>query len=158
MTHEMTAAEQTAGCIDLARRFSGRFRIVYEEQVALWPPGERVWLARVACHGGHVGVQGGDRLVAFTNRPRLGRQLRALPFVIGAQGDAEVRIVFPVEFVELVLTLLRPRRRRQVSAAQRERLATMGAAHRFRRNDGVQGAFRGPESTRGGSGEARGDG
>ena len=134
-------------CLDLAALYGHRFRIVYEEQAGEWPVADRPWLARIACHGGHVGVQGGDRLHAFTDRPRIGAQLRALPFPERAQGDAEVRVVFHVDHLEAVLAILRPYRRRQVSEAERERLRAMGAAHRFGAGDGVQGDFPAPESS-----------
>ncbi len=115
-------------CIDLAERFGRRYRIRYEEQATEWPPADRPWLARIACRYGHVGVQGGERLYAFTDRPVIGRRLRGLPFVERAQGDAEVRVVFHVDHLAAVLAILKPYRRRQVSEAQRERLATMGCS------------------------------
>ena len=110
-------------CINLAERYGHRYRIVYEEQVAEWPVAERSWLARIACRYGHVGVQGGEFLHAFTDRARIGAKLRALPFVERAQGDAEVRIVFHVAHLAEVLAILRPFRRRQgLSEAQRAAL------------------------------------
>ena len=134
-------------CINLSERFGHRFRITFEEQVAEWPVAERPWLARIACKYGHVGVQGGDRLHAFTDRPRLGAQLRALPFIERAQGDVEVRVVFDASHLAAVLAILKPYRRRQVSAAERERLRAMGEAHRFQASHGVQGDLTAPEST-----------
>ncbi|MGH7787647.1 MAG: hypothetical protein ACRERC_12310 [Candidatus Binatia bacterium] len=143
-------------CIDLAATYGDRYRISSEPQAALWPPADRLWLARIACLHGHVGVQGGRRLVAFTDRARIGAQLRALPGIERAQGDAEVRAVFDVDHLSAVLALLRPYRRRQVSAAERARLAAMGAAHRFTAGDGLQGAFPAPESTQTGSADPQG--
>jgi hypothetical protein len=59
-----------------------------------------------------------------------------------------VRIVFHADHLAEVLVLLRPYRRRQVSEAERERLAAMGAADRFGPGDGVQSELTAPESTR----------
>ena len=133
-------------CINLAEQYGNRYRIAYEEQWAEWPAAERPWLARIACKNGHVGVQGGDRLHAFTDRPRLGAQLRALPFIERAQGDVEVRVVFDASHLAAVLAILKPYRRRQVSEAERERLRAMGEAHRFQASHGVQGDLTAPES------------
>lgn len=113
-------------CINLAerKRFSHRYRIGHEEQAAEWPPADRHWLARILCRYGHVGAQGGERLYAFTSRPRIGAQLRVLPFVEKAQGDAEVRVVFHLNHLAAVLAILKPYRRRQaLSNAQRAALA-----------------------------------
>lgn len=51
-----------------------------------------------------------------------GGRLRALPFIERAQGDTEVRVVFHVDHLAEVLAVLKPYRRRQVSAAERDRL------------------------------------
>jgi hypothetical protein len=136
-------------CLDLAACYGHRYRIVYEEQVAEWPAAERLWLARIACRHGHVGVQGGERLHAFTDRPRIGAQLRRLPFVEQAQGDVEVRIVFHLDHLDAVLALLKPYRRRQVSEAERERLRAMGSRTRFHagREGGLQSDFPASGST-----------
>jgi hypothetical protein len=139
----------TATCIDLAAQYGTRFRIAYESQAGEWPPADRVWLARIRCHGGHVGIQGGELLHAYTDRRALGRRLRALPGIIRAQGDAEVRVVFPVAMLDVVLAILRPYRRRQVSAAERARLAALSAVHGFGRGRGAitQGDFPAPGSS-----------
>jgi len=136
-----------SACIDLAERFGRRYRIASEEQAADWPLAERVWLAQIRCRFGHVGVQGGERLYAFTDRRRIGTTLRALPFLERAQGDDEVRVVFHVDHLDAVLAILKPYRRRQVSEAERERLRAAGAAHRFGPGDGLQSDFPPLEST-----------
>ncbi len=120
-------------CIDLAERYGRRYRIRHEEQAAEWPPADRPWLARIACRYGHVGVQGGERLHAFTDRPVIGRRLRALPFLDHAQGDQEVRVVFHVDHLAEVLAILRPYRRRQLSAEQRAAKAALLARVRPQR-------------------------
>lgn len=133
-------------CLDLAADYGHRYRITYEPQAAEWPPAERPWLARIACRHGHVGVQGGERLYAFTDRPRIGAQLRGLA-PERAQGDAETRIVFHVDHLDLVLAILRPYRRRQgLSEAQR---AALDAGRRlFLRRGAVENSdFPAPEST-----------
>ena len=117
-------------CIDLIAKAGRRYRTAYELPTDLrteahgWPRDDWPWLARILCHHGHVGVHGGERLYAFTDHPRIGAQLRALPFIERAQGDAEVRVVFHVDHQVAVLKVLKPYRRRQgLSDAQRAALA-----------------------------------
>lgn len=117
-------------CIDLPARYGATYRIGYED-VGETPLAERPWLAFIRCRHGRVGVHGGQRLYAFTDRSRIGAQLRRLPFVERKQGDAEVRVVFHHDHMAAVLELLKPYRRRQVSEAERLRLAGMG----FRKGD-----------------------
>ena len=119
-------------CIDLAERFGRKYRIGYEEQVDQWPVADRPWLARIRCLYGHVGVQGGERLHAFTDHRLIGRRLRRLPFVEQAQGDEEVRIVFHVEHLAEVLAILKPYRRRVLSEEQKAKQVARLAAHRFK--------------------------
>jgi hypothetical protein len=112
-------------CINLAARFGSQYRIAFEEQGAEWPVADRPWLARIVCRYGHVGVQGGDRLHAFSARRQIAGQLLRPPFAESAlDGDGEARIVFHVDHLKAVLALLKPYRRRQgLSDAQRAALA-----------------------------------
>lgn len=129
-----------ASCIDLAERYGKQYRIDYEPQSAQWPRTEHAWLARIRCQYGHVGVQGGERLYAFTDRPVIGGRLRRLRCVERAQGDLEVRVVFHVDHLAAILAILRPRHRRQFTEAEIERLKAVGAAHRFGQIHGAEGA------------------
>jgi hypothetical protein len=137
-----------SGCVDLATRFGDRYRLIHEEQVSEWPPAHRPWLARIVCRYGHVGVQGGERLYAFTDR-HVAASLRKLSFVEKTQGGSELRIVFHVDHLAAVLAILRPYRRRRLSPAERARLVAAGASHRFGTcaDDGVQSELPVPGST-----------
>lgn len=137
-------------CIDLAADYGSRYRIDYEPHVDQWPRIEHAWLARIRCLHGYVGVQGGDRLHAFTDRPVIGARLRRLPFVERSQGHAEVRIVFHVDHLAAVLAILKPYRRRQLTDEQRARLTATGRAAlaRNRAAVNVQGDSTALESSR----------
>lgn len=137
-------------CIDLAERFGQTFKIISEEQAGEWPVAERPWLARMACQYGHVGIYGGELLLAFTASRTMGRRLRALPFVLAARGDVEVVIRFHVDQLAGVLEILKPRRRRRVTEAERERLRTVGTPHRFAAGHGTERAETALESTQAG--------
>ncbi|MBX3027662.1 hypothetical protein KF840_22415 [bacterium] len=139
-------------CIDLSARYSRRYRIVFEPQAADWPVADRPWLARIACRHGYVGAQGGERLFAWTDRPRIGVHLRALPFVERALGDAEVRVVFHVDHLDAVLAILRPYRRRRLSEEHRAALVAAGTAAlaRHRAAANTQSDFPAPGSPQAG--------
>jgi len=112
-------------CVDLRERFGGRYRLIWEAEGATraqWAAGARAWLLQVSCRYGVIYPVGGALLAAWTDQPRIGARLRALPGVISARGDLEVTVTFHVDQVEAVFALLRPRRRRQVSSNQRARL------------------------------------
>ena len=134
-------------CVDLAARFGDRFRLNWEADdrtKLLWPREDHPWLYRIPCRYGHVGVQGGELLYAFSDRPRIGRQLRTLPFIERAAGDLEVRIVFQVDQLAAVLAILRPYRRRRLSNAARAELVDRGAATRFGSAEGTRRTERVP--------------
>jgi hypothetical protein len=62
---------------------------------------------------------GGEILQAMTNKPRIGTQLRNLPCVLHARGADEVVIRFHLDNIGAVLALLKPYRRRHLSATQK---------------------------------------
>lgn len=142
-------------CINLQERFGDRYRVGWEADgvtKALWPRKDWPWLMELQCHYGTVYPQGGDLLQAMTDRSRIARQLRALPCVLSARGDAETVVRFHVDDIEQVLAVLKPYRRRQVSEAERERLRAVGADHRFKPKaapDGSESDFSELESTNG---------
>lgn len=113
-------------------RFGRRYRIAWEAKGATkgqWPREEWPWLMELRCHRGKVYPYGGELLQAYTDRWGIGRMLRALPCVLDARGDDETVIRFHVDHIEQVLAVLKPYRRRQVSEAEKERLA--GFSKRF---------------------------
>jgi hypothetical protein len=117
-------------CIDLQARFGRRYRVSFEADGATrsqWPESDRPWLLEIRGRSGVVYPQGGEILVAMTPRPRLGAKLRALPCVLTARGDTETVVAFHVDDAPAVFALLKPYKRRQVSAAERERLAALRA-------------------------------
>lgn len=116
-------------CINLQERFGKRYRVGFEANSATryqWPEGDRAWLLEVRCRYGSVYPKGGEILQAMTPRPRLGAKLRALPCVLTARGDADTVVTFHVDEAPAVFALLKPYRRRQVSASERERLRALG--------------------------------
>ena len=139
-------------CVDLAARFGDRFRLTWEADGVTkseWTREDWPWLQRIRCRYGEVYPYGGELLQAMTARPRLGTRLRALPFVLHARGDIETVVQFHVDHLNAVLAILKPYRRRQISAAEKARLIAAGTEHRFETGaaHGVQSDFPGLESS-----------
>lgn len=146
-------------CIDLRERFGDRYRIAFEEQYRRWPQRDWPWLARIRCRHGFVAPFGGELLQAFTGRPRIGRRLRSLPFVLHARGDHETVIRFHISDVAEVLAILQPRRRRPaLGDEQKARLIADGQAAltRWRAQAKAQSAQTRLESPRSSKTEERG--
>jgi len=121
-------------CVDLAARFGARYRLGWEADGATradWPRDEWPWLRRVNCRYGVVYPVGGEILAAWTNRRRIGAQLRALPCVRAARGDVETVVLFHVDDAAPVFAVLRACKRRRLSATARAQLQRAGAGTRF---------------------------
>ena len=119
--------------VDLAEQFGNRYRIEREESYhAQYGPNARIndpWLKIIPCQRGHIYPHGGDVLAAsVVGRRKVASQLRRLPCCRVHQDgdDGELTVLFDVADFAQVAKIIRPRRRRQVSAAERERLKGMG--------------------------------
>lgn len=116
-------------CIDLREQFGARYRITFERHYKQWPRRDWPWFARILCRHGFIAPFGGELLQAFTDRPRIGRRLRSLPFILHARGDDETVILFHISHVAEVLAILQPRRRRPaLGDEQKARLIADGQA------------------------------
>ena len=120
-------------CINLKERFGRRYRVTYEESYqADRGAGARAadpWLMIVPCRYGHVFPHGGDTLAASVDgHPNVAGVLRRLPCCrVHQDGDfGEVTVLFDVADFAKVARIVRPRRRRQVSPKEWERLRGMG--------------------------------
>jgi hypothetical protein len=124
-------------CVDLQARFGRRYRVSFEASGVTrsqWPEADRAWLLEIRCRRGVVYSQGGDVLAAVTDRPLIGRRLRRLPCILSVRGDIETIVTFHVDDAPAVFAQLHPYRRRQVSTAERQRLAALSARHGFRKH------------------------
>ena len=133
-------------CINLRERFGRRYKVVYEESYHV-ERGQRgrledPWLMIIPCKHGHIGPWDGQRLVACTDRP--GYVVRALRLVPGAEvhqdGIDGANVIFHLAAFKQVAQIMRPRRRRRMSAEHRRRLIEQIRAYRYRK------AGDGPES------------
>jgi hypothetical protein len=124
-----------ATCINLQKLCGDRYRIGHDDAAQTW--GERAdpWVMTVPCQRGVIYPYGGDHLaVEVDYHPAAAKQLAALPSVRCVQdGDQEKTYTFPAAILEAVAAIVKPRKRKQVSAEERARLADMGKQHRFGR-------------------------
>ncbi len=129
--------------IDLKREYGHRFRISFDASAAMETiPAERVWLHRIPCRYGFIGVHGPEVLMAHTCSRRLLPRLLSIPGVVVRQrGDDEFNLCFPPEQMDAVAAILQARRPRKLNALDRERLIDAGRRSRFAgRTDAAPGA------------------
>jgi hypothetical protein len=132
-------------CINLRERYSKRYRIEYDPAYVA-EHGKRAraddpWLQTIPCQRGHLYPHGGSLLGVATNgRGPTTAAIARLPGVTVVQdGDDGINAVFPPELLPKVAALVKPRRKRQLSPEQRERLASVGKATRLTaKQPGVQ--------------------
>ena len=119
--------------IDLRERFGRRYRVGYEPSYrAEHGPNARIhdsWLMIIPCRFGHVFPHGGSTLAASVDGfPKIAGRLKRLTCCrVHQDGDfGELTVLFDVADFAKVARIMRPRRRRQVSPRERERLMAMG--------------------------------
>ena len=131
-------------CVNLKERFGRKYRVTYEEShYAQYGPRAQTddpWLQIIPCRRGHIFPHGDNILAASTNnRGPTAHKLAALDFTtVHQDGDDGITIVFPVERFPEVAELMKPRRRRQVSDQERQRLREVGAKYGFQHGTGAR--------------------
>lgn len=113
-------------CLNLEKLFGDRFRIYWDQ--ARQPGCKRdPWLMEIRGCGRGIRCYpaGGNRLrVDVDCRPKIAARLvRLSGFSLVQDGDTEKTIEFPVSLIESAHSVLRFRRRRQLSDKERTRLA-----------------------------------
>jgi len=124
-------------CTDLRARFGERYRITWDEAYdpEHVPMDKRdPWYMQIPCRFGIIYPQGGDLLAAEVDRhPRLTKPLLAIAGVhLSQDGDTEKTFTFPVQVFDEIAVILQPRKKRQITEEERERLAKMSAIHGFK--------------------------
>ena len=123
----------TPACIDLRGRFGRRYRVGYDESYAAERGANaRIhdpWLMIIPCRFGHILPHGGSTLaVSVDGFPKIAGRLKRLGCCrVHQDGDfGELTVLFDVADFAKVARIMRPRRRRQVSPQERERLKAIG--------------------------------
>jgi len=118
-------------CVNLQEQFATRYRITFD--AAYNPkhvPRDKldVWAMQIPCERGVVYPHGGDLLAAEVEGRRVtANRLRQLDCTTTfQQGDSFLAVTFHAADFDEVAAIVKPRRRRQVSDAERLRLASIG--------------------------------
>ena len=133
-------------CINLQDLYGRRCRIAFEPGHG--PLCRAPWLMVIPCKYGHIGPWGTDTLCASVEgHARVALKLKALPCVeIVQDGDfGEMTVEFRPEDFRQVAKIMRPRSRRRLSEAHRQKLLEAGAGFRFARGSNGPSAAPGRE-------------
>jgi hypothetical protein len=111
--------------INLMQQFSQRYRIAFDP---VYDPAHRPkdsldpWMMEIPCERGTIYPHGeSDLAVMVDYRPITAKKLAEIPGVILAQdGDQEKTFVFPVGLFDAVAELVKPRRKRHMTEANKE--------------------------------------
>jgi hypothetical protein len=129
---KLRSTEHEMKTINLKERFGDRYRVTFEESYFAERGKEAraddPWLQILLCRHGHISPCGGNILMTSTNKHgAVANQLAALRCVQVIQdGDDGINAIFCVDDFDTVAALMKPRRRRQVSERERERLGNLG--------------------------------
>ena len=123
-------------CVNLMERFGEQYKITFDPA---YDPKHRPrelldpWMMTVACRPGVIYPYGGTELAIEVDGHRFVRAaLSKLPCCREHQrGDDCGSFIFDVEDFDSVAEVVKPKRRKQISEAERARLVAMGAKHRF---------------------------
>ena len=120
-------AEAPATCVNLVARFGRDYKVTHDPAARTRRQKRDPWMMQLPCRGRGVVVYpfGGCRLaVEVDGRPSLVKKLAAIPGVdLWQDGDGEKTFLFPVGRFTEVAAVVKPHRRRRLSAEQRAELA-----------------------------------
>jgi len=124
-------------CIDLKKEFGSRYLIDRDPAYfAEYGPKPRVsdpWYWIIRTRTGHIYPQGGTKLAVSVDGHRgIVAKLKRLPFCqLQQDGTDGATFIFDVAECKRVARVVKPRRRRQLSPAQRACLLERGKSSRF---------------------------
>jgi hypothetical protein len=130
-------------CLNLLRLYGGRYKITYDPAYDAKGVPRRCldpWYMQIPCAGKGVTIypHGGARLaVEIDYRWSVARKVAAIPGVqLHQDGDGEKTYLFDVALFDRVAAVVKPRRRRVLTAEQREALVGRSEGHRFQKRPG----------------------
>ena len=124
-------------CTNLMERFGDRFKIGFDPA---YDPKHRPkdklapWYLVIPCQRDEIYPHGGDTLIAeVEDRPITRNRLTSLDCTsVHQEGDHFAAFRFHVDDFDAVAEIVLPRKRRQVSEAEKERLRNLSAKHGFK--------------------------
>ena len=153
----MTTGHPICPCVDLKLTFGNRYRYerdpAYEAERPEWRKVEAAWLTYIPCKFGRIHPYGDRLLAAYSNAGAVKRRqlegLACVETVLGGEGSAEVIVTFDVADMDQVADVLKVRRPRVYSPAERAkrrtRLAQVRRPRRRRKSPDTGGLLAGQE-------------
>jgi hypothetical protein len=133
-TTTQAAGKIGSNVVDLLATFGDKYRIIRDPASTLRNSDPWYWV--IPCRFGEIYPFGGDLLcVWIVGSRRSALAERLVPQLRRHQiGEGETIFLFPLTLFDRVAELVRPRRKRRLSAGHRKTLTAAGAAHRFSAN------------------------
>ena len=135
-------AEAPATCVNLVARFGRDYKVTHDPAARTRRQKRDPWMMQLPCRGTGVCIypHGGDKLaVQLDGRPGLTKKVAAIPGVeLWQNGDGEKTFLFPVGRFTEVAAVVKPHRRRRLSAEQRAELAARLLAAKTSRRQALQ--------------------
>ena len=136
VTYQSQIAKSTSPCINLLCRFGKRYKITWDP--CFNPKGKHresldPWMMQIPCQRGTIYPPGGTLLaVEVDGRPITANKLFNIDCCqLYQDGDHEKTFLFDVADFETVAEIMKPRRKRQLSDVERQKLREVGANTRF---------------------------
>lgn len=129
--------ERTPDCPNLHELFGSKYRVTWEQDgmtAHRESNPETKWRMRIVGKRGEVYPYGPNRLAVATGNPYVARKLGQK-----IKPGEECAVQFHVDNTQTVFDLIKPRRRKQVSEATKERLASQLSAARSNRRSRTHG-------------------
>jgi len=104
-------------CLNLRDLYGDRYKVAIEENL----PSKDPWLLVLLCESGHICPWGPNLLAACTSsRGSIAKRLTALPIATVEQNGSDgINVSFHVDHFDKIAAIMKPRRRRRMSEAQR---------------------------------------
>lgn len=107
--------------IDLKKSYGAEYKVTWDEAANIHGQSaeDRRWLPQIPAKYGHIYIHGRNVLGACARgRIIVGKLAARADVRVHKRGDAEVTVVFPPDLFPAVAALLKPRKRRRLSAEQ----------------------------------------
>jgi hypothetical protein len=123
-----------AGCVDLrswakTHRYRYRLEESYQAESDQHVKGDGRWFVEILCQRGLIYPKGGSKVIAFTTSTDAWKSLLELGCKPHQVGDKERACKFPVELLDQVAAILKPRRRRKLDSDRARAISGLKTVH-----------------------------
>jgi hypothetical protein len=116
--------------IDLKTLAAGRFRLTFDEAASIEPGGKKdPWYQVIPCRYGQIYPFSDSLLAIHSKGSGIRRRLQAIEglTVLNWSDDGEAIFLFPQERFDRVAEIVKPRRKRHLSEANKKKLVEAGS-------------------------------